>query len=175
MTNQDFSAVAAPFTSFAFSGSRHDDSAVASAAACFPQVPSSALVIVGCAKGVDAAVRVAFPSAVVFRVEAFAIGGRVVRASFARRSVAVVVRCVELDGLFCSFPLGACPVGLVPCASPFGGFGAGSWSSLAFAVHCGCACFVSCSPLCAPSWLVSRARFLGGSSWFVPAAPSLFG
>ena len=171
-----FAPIALGFSAFAFSGSRADRSAVAAAVSCFPFVPSGSSVSVGCASGVDAAARAAFTSAIVFRVSAFAFAGRVLRASFARRSVALVVECGRVGGLFCSFPLGACPSGLVPCASPFAGFGAGSWSSLALAVHLGCACFVSVSPLCAPSWLVSRAIFLGGSSWFVPcvAPPPFF-
>jgi hypothetical protein len=153
-----------------------DASCVSAARAVFPFVAPSALVFVGCAKGVDAAAVAAFPACEVMRVQAFAVGGRVVRSSFARRSVSVVSAVVLTGGLWCTFPSGVCPVGLVPSRSAsacFGGFGSGTWSSLAFAVGCGCACLVSCSPVCAPSWLISRGVSLGGALWFIPSSLSL--
>ncbi|MNJ90841.1 hypothetical protein D3C87_84810 [compost metagenome] len=80
------------FPSVAFSGSRVvGSSASVSCGAFLPVLAGfSASVGVGCASGVDSLVRSAFPSACVFSVQQFAVGGRVCRASFARRSSALV-------------------------------------------------------------------------------------
>jgi hypothetical protein len=89
-----------------------------------------------------------------------------------RRSAAVVEANAEAGGLFCSFPSGKCPKGLVPSRSVracFKGYGSGSWSSLALAVAHGSACLVCVHPHDAPSWLVHRAVWLGGAFWYVTA------
>ena len=76
-------------------------------------------------------VRSAFPSALVFSVSSFLVGGRVCRASFALRSSALVQWCASGSGLLVAFPLGACPVGVAVSAS-FRGCGSGSWGSVDF-------------------------------------------
>jgi len=88
---------------------------------------------VGCASGVDSLVRSAFPSASVFSVSSFLVGGRVCRSSFALRSSALVSWCASSGGLLVAFPLGACPVG-VSVSSSFRGCGSGSWGSVALAL-----------------------------------------
>jgi len=81
------------FPCVAFSGSRLSGSSAAASCRAFLPVVSgfSGSVGVGCASGVDSVVRSAFPSASVFRVSSFLVGGRVSRASFALRSSALVV------------------------------------------------------------------------------------
>lgn len=126
----------AQFSAFGFSGSR---SAVpACVVSVFGSVPFGSPVFVGCAAGLDAAARSAFPLASVFRASQF------VAASFAARLALRSVACVRavhsVGGLWVSFPSSSCPPQLVPCASPFSGSGSGSWASLALAVflrvHC---------------------------------------
>lgn len=164
------------FPCVGFSGSRLSGSLAASACRAFlPSVSSfSGAVGVGCAWGVDALVRSAFPSAVVFRVSSFAVGGRVVRASFARRSAALVRWVAASAGLLVVFPAAACPAGVAPSAS-FRGFGSGSWGSAAFALGLGVPVllFVPASlgsAFPAPSALACRFRLVGsvsgGSWWF---------
>ena len=104
-------------------------------------LPPGGRVLVGCARGVDEAVRVAFPGCLVFRVQSFVRSGfGLSRACFARRSAALVGSCVAAGGVLVAFPAEACPAGLVPgfsCGACFGGFGSGSWSSVALAVGSG--------------------------------------
>lgn len=155
-----------------FSGSR---SVVPPAlAAVCAAVPAEAAVAVGCAAGVDATVRAAFPSATVFSVASFGVVGR---GAFAVRSVAFV-RSLAGGGLLLSFPSGACPPGLLPSASSsraFCGAGSGSWAAIAFAIGLGVSCFVLLpSGVAAPvGWGLVP---VGGGWWsFVPASQlSLF-
>ena len=98
-----------------------------------------ARVSVGCARGVDQAVRSAVPSARVRVFHAVAFGSG--RGAFALRSAALVRSVAGArSALFVCFPGRACPVGLVPSASArscFCGLGSGSWASLALAVGLG--------------------------------------
>lgn len=138
----------------------------------------SASVGVGCASGVDSLVRSAFPSASVFRVGSFAVGGRVSRASFALRSSALVSWCASSGGLLVAFPLGSCPVG-VAVSSSFRGCGSGSWGSVALAVGLGCSVLVVAPAGFGSAWfgsLASRFRCVGsapcgGSLWLASPVP----
>ena len=167
------------FPCVAFSGSRlSGSSAAASCRAFLPLVSGfGGSVGVGCACGVDSLVRSAFPSASVFRVGSFAVGGRVSRASFALRSSALVSWCASASGLLVAFPLGACPSGVAVSAS-FRGCGSGSWGSVALALGLGCSVLVVLpAAVCpvgaafpAPSAVASRFAFVGaapcgGSLW----------
>lgn len=127
-------------------------------------------VFVGCARGVDAAFRAAFPGASVLAASSFGSG----RGSFAARSAACV-RAVAvagagpagsfLGGLWVCFPSGACPAGLLPSASSsraFCGSGSGSWASAAFAVGSGLPVLVFGFAPPAGWGFVS----LGGGWWF---------
>ncbi len=96
-------------------------------------VPSSSVVAVGCARGVDAIAREIFLEARVFRVASGDYGRG--RAAFARRSIACVESCQ--GGLWLSFPASSCPPGLMPKKSAFNGSGSGSWASLAYAIAIG--------------------------------------
>jgi len=131
-------------------------------------------VFVGCARGVDAAFRAAFPGASVLAASSFGSG----RGSFAARSAACV-RAVAvagagaagsfLGGLWVSFPSGPCPVGLLPSASSsrcFCGSGSGSWASLAFAAGSGLPCLVFGFPPPA-AWGFAPV----GGGWFFRGAP----
>lgn len=169
------------FPSVAFSGSRvGGSSASLSCRAFLPVVSSfSGSVGVGCAWGVDSLVRCAFPSASVFSVSSFAVGGRVCRASFACRSSALVSWCASSGGLLVAFPLGACPAGVRP-SSVFAGCGSGSWGSVALAVGLGASVLVvlpaSVAGFPAPSALASCFVFAGvspcgGSLWLSVPAP----
>ena len=152
-----------------FSGSR--GSAVPSAvglAAAAVAPPFGPPVFVGCASGVDAAVRALVPGASVFSASAFGHG----RGSFAARSVAVVsavVAAAGSRGLWVAFPFAPCPVGLVPSASSsrcFSGFGSGTWASLAFAAGSGLPCLVfGFAPPAA--WGFAPV----GGGWFFRGAP----
>ncbi len=123
-----------------FSGSRRPGGAVSSAAllGAIASVPKSAKVVVGCATGVDAVVRLACPQAKVFSVASGQFGQG--KSAFARRSIACVQSVADADGLWVSFPATACPAGLVPSASSskcFSGSGSGTWASLALAIGLG--------------------------------------
>ena len=142
-------------------------------------------VVVGCAAGIDAAVRRAVPSASVVSAWAFGTG----RGALAARSVAVVRQVAAgVSGgpspVWVSLPGRACPAGLAPSTSPsacFSGRGSGSWASLALAVGLGVPAVVFLPPpVSAPAgWAFQPlGRFAGGSFWQVPAggpSPSLFG
>jgi len=146
-----------------FSGSRSAAPPAPVVAAVAAAVPAGCPVSVGCARGVDAAFRAAFPAARVFSVRSFGSG----RGAFAARSVACVQSVAVPGGLWVSFPFGSCPPGLVPSASSgrcFCGSGSGSWASLAFAVGLGVACFVWLPPaFSVPSgWGFSS---VGGGWW----------
>ena len=125
-----------------FSGSRKPSPASLSAFHWLAgQVPSIALVVVGCAPGIDQAARLAFPSAQVFHASSFGSG----RGSFAARSIACVRSVVASGGLWASFPAAPCPGGLLPSAKSskcFYGSGSGTWASLAFAAGSGLPCLV---------------------------------
>jgi len=127
-------------------------------------------VFIGCARGVDAAFRAAFPGASVLAASSFGSG----RGSFAARSAACVRAVVVagagaagsfLGGLWVSLPSGPCPSGLLPSASSsraFCGSGSGSWASAAFAVGSGLPVLVF--GVCPPaSWGFAS---LGGGWWF---------
>lgn len=169
------------FPSVAFSGSRVGGSSASVSCRSFLPVLAgfSGAVAVGCASGVDFLVRSAFPSASVFRVGSFAVGGRVSRSSFALRSSALVQWCASSGGLLVAFPLGACPSG-VRVSSSFGGCGSGSWGSVALAVGLGASVLVvvpsSVVGFPAPVSVASRFRFVGvapcgGSLWLSVPAP----
>jgi hypothetical protein len=134
-------------------------------------------VAVGCAAGLDALCRQAFPCARVFSASVFGVGA----SALARRSAACVGAVVASGGLWVSFPCGVCPVGLVPSASAatcFSGSGSGSWASLCLAVGSGCSCCVVLPVgVAAPAWF-GRWGFVavGGGVWvrLVPVQSSLF-
>lgn len=151
------------FSAFAFSGSRNSLECVEAMSHIIPLIPQNSTIIVGDCKGVDAAARKAFPRANVFFAACF--GG-----ILPRRSAAVVEACVEEKGLFCAFPSGRCPKGLVPNPKVHGcfkGFGTGTWSSIALAIGQRCATLVCVHPFDAPSWIVQRGEYLGDSFYFI--------
>lgn len=185
MSHLSFSSVSSlssfvcSFPCLGFSGSRLASSpALASCRAFLPAVASfSGSVGVGCARGVDQAVRAAFPSASVFRVQP-----PLSRAAFAARSARLVRWVVAGSGLLVVFPVAAAPARLAPSVS-FRGFGSGSWGSAALALGLGGSVLVVlpasvCPPgaaLPAPASVASRFAFAGvapcgGSLWL--ASPS---
>lgn len=168
------------FPSVAFSGSRVVGSSASLSCRSFLPVLAgfSGSVGVGCASGVDSFVRSAFPSASVFSVSSFLVGGRVARSSFALRSSALVGWVASRGGLLVAFPLGACPVG-VRVSSSFSGCGSGSWGSVALAVGLGASVLVvlpAGASASSFSSLASRFSFVGvapcgGSLWLSVPAP----
>jgi len=168
------------FPCVAFSGSRVGSSSASVSCRAFLPVLGgfSGSVGVGCACGVDSVVRSAFPSASVFRVSSFAVGGRVSRASFALRSSALVSWCASRGGLLVAFPLGACPVG-VAVSSSFRGCGSGSWGSVALALGLGCSVLVVSPVGVGSAWFGALAsRFCcvgsapcGGLLWLASPVP----
>lgn len=169
-----------------FSGSRRPAGAVPSTAlfSAIACVPKSAKVVVGCATGVDAVVRLACPHAQVFAVASGQFGQG--KSAFVHRSIACVqaVAAAGRSGLWVSFPASACPAGLLPSPSNsrcFSGFRSGSWASLALALGLGVPCLVF-SPCGVPAgWGLSPVPSC--TSWFacdrvlsfsIPAQLSLF-
>jgi hypothetical protein len=161
------------FSAVGFSGSR---SLLPCSAAALRRVSRfvspAASVFVGCARGADELCRSLFPAASVLSASSFGRG----RGSFAARSVACVRSVASSGGCWVSFPCSPCPVGLLPSSSSsrcFGGFGSGSWSSLALAVGLGVPCLVFLPPAvpCPVGWpLVS----VGGGWWvFRPSVVQL--
>lgn len=193
-----FSVVSSPaslvssFPVVGFSGSRRSGSRPALAAAGFLRSlrgsSFSGRLAVGCAAGVDGAVRSAgFPAArlSVFRVSSFGGGVSSPAWAFAARSAALVRSVVSALGVLVAFPLGACPAGVAPSSS-FRGCGSGSWGSVALALGLGCPVLVFV-PGVSPSFpapAVVAARFscvvpsvrVGGvvGSWWW-AAPAVSG
>ena len=102
-----------------FSGSRRPGGAIPSRELLrvIAAVPADAQVVVGCASGVDAIVRLTCPKAKVFSVASGQFGSG--RGAFAARSVACVKSVADAgaSGLWVSFPAGACPAGLFPSTS----------------------------------------------------------
>lgn len=184
------------FPCVGFSGSRLWGSpAVASCRAFLPSLASfSGLVGVGCASGVDALVRSAFPSsgsgqrpsALVFSVSLFLVGGRVTRAAFAARSARLVHWVAASGSLLVAFPAAVCPAGVAPSVS-FRGFGSGTWGSVALALGLGVpvlvvvpAAFASVTsagsvqvfpapPAVAVHFVFAGAAPCGGSLWLTSA------
>lgn len=137
-------------------------------------------VAVGCASGADAfacsSARAAGLPVSFFAASSFGVG----RASFARRSSALV-SAVCASGVGCglvAFVSVGCPAGLLPSSRSsrcFAGFGSGSWASVAFAVGLGVPVVVfPCGSVSLPafwsgSWVACSGSFAGGFR-FVPAS-----
>lgn len=175
-----FASFVCSFPCVAFSGSRlSGSSAAASCRAFLPLLSSfSGAVGVGCASGVDAGCRSAFPSASVFRVQP-----PLSRAAFAARSARLVQWCAASGGLLVAFPVAAAPARLAPSVS-FAGFGSGSWGSVALALGLGVPVLVVLpaavcpvgAALPAPAAVACRFAFVGaapggGSLWLASPAP----
>jgi len=158
-------AVLAGFASVGFSGSRSCAAAVAAGLSVVALLPSSCSVSVGCAAGLDGAVRAAVPGAVVFRAASRRPGALASRSSALVRSVAAA------GGLLVVCPAAgqACPAGVRPGAA-FSGGGSGSWASAALAVQSGCAVLVWSASL--PAWLVSAGFAPAPGWWFRPGVSS---
>jgi hypothetical protein len=124
-------------------------------------------VLVGCADGVDGAVRSGLPSE---RLRVFRAVGRG-RGALAGRSLACVRAVAAAGGLWLSFPSGPCPAGLLPSAAggSFCGSGSGSWASLAVAVGLGVPSLVLLPPgVCPPAgWGFQRLGSFACGSWWV--------
>ena len=130
-------SVLAGVSSVGFSGSRSPSPAASAAlAALLPLVPSGVRVSVGCARGVDAAVRSFFgasSSLLVFSVASGRFG--VGRAAFARRSS----RCVRSvaagsRGLLVALPSAPVPPAVVAPSRSFRGGSSGTWGTAALAL-----------------------------------------
>ena len=167
-------------SSVGFSGSRSPSPAALSALApvCAAVPRSGCRVSVGCARGVDAAVRGAFGgsrSLLVFSASAprfaraGAVGALVLRSAACVRSVAPGRR-----GLLVVVPSGACPAGVRPGRS-FRGCGSGSWGSAALAVDLGRRVVVWLpAGVVPPGWAGFSWSSLGSGWWLcspLPAAP----
>lgn len=163
-------ALVAGARSVAFSGSRSVVPPVL--ASVLALVSPRAFVAVGCASGVDAAVRSSVCGCSVFSASSFAASSWAGR--LALRSAAVVrAGAGRSPALVLVFPSGACPRGLAPSPSVsacFAGFGSGSWSSAAFAAGLGAPLLVF-SPVGVPAWGFAS---LGAGWWLLSPSPSLF-
>jgi hypothetical protein len=146
-----------------FSGSR---SLVPSVASSVFERIGSAQVLVGDARGVDAAVRRFFPNPVVFQASP-ALG----RGATAERSIRFVRWLAACEGVLVSFPSAGCPPSLVPSDKPnkcFCGLGSGTWATLALAVGLGVPCYLF-APFGGPAgWGFASL----GAGWFVSVPQS---
>ncbi len=163
------SSVFRRFSAFGFSGSRSSVPPGCEVAAA--AVPPGSKVLVGCAKGVDAYFRSAFPSAEVFSVSSGKWGRG--RGAFAGRSVACVRAVAAAGGLWVSFPASPCPAGLLPSLRAFSArSGSGTWASLAYALASGVKSVVFLGSLACPrGWGLSPLP--GCPGWF--ACPQVLG
>ena len=163
-------ALVAGARSVAFSGSRSVVPPVLSAVCAL--VSPRALVAVGCAGGVDAAVRSLVCGCSVFPAASFSASSWAGR--LALRSAAVVrAGAGRSPALVLVFPSGVCPAGLAPSplvSACFCGLGSGSWASAAFAAGLGAPLLVF-SPVGVPAWGFSS---LGAGWWLLAPSPSLF-
>lgn len=127
-------AVVGRFGVVGFSGSRSAGPASVAAAAFASSLAASqsVRVAVGCASGVDAAVRQQFSHAAVFSAQSRTAW------AFAARSAALVRHVTASSGLLVAFPSVGCPAGLRASRS-FSGAGSGTWGSVALAIGSGCA------------------------------------
>lgn len=174
MVQSVISSFFASASSVAFSGSRSQCLPFFVSRLVFSSVSFSSPVLVGCAAGFDASVRLAFPSASVFSVSSFGSG----RGAFARRSSAMVSAVASVPGgVLFSAPGSPCPSGLRPSASSsacFCGLGSGSWAGVALGVGLGVPVLVWLPPgVSAPS---SFGFVSLGGGFFVsrPVQASLF-
>jgi len=124
----------------AFSGSRSPATAATAEqlAAVLDIIRPGIPVLVGCARGVDAAVRSARADAFIFRVQEISGSATIARPyHFAKRSQWMIRTLAELPApLLVAFPTGPCPAGLVPSSNArrcFAGHGSGTWATAAFA------------------------------------------
>ena len=172
------------YTAFSFSGSRHGSAAARVFLPAFAAMFSTASVRVGCASGVDALVRDAFPSAGVFRA---GLG----RGALVARSVRLVRASGADGGLLIAFPALDTPPRGCRVGQSFCGGGSGTWGSVALALGLGYPVLVWCAsvvysptpPLPGLSLLYSSPRGVGsdacGSWWYSAGSgsvvqPSLF-
>jgi hypothetical protein len=161
------------FAVVGFSGSRSVVPAAVGAA--LSRVAASARVGVGCAEGVDRAVRSEWGG----ELEVLQADRSLGRGGFARRSAAVVAAVAAADGCWVCFPSGACPEVVAPSSSAsrcFCGGGSGTWASAAYAVGLGCPvlCWLPEGIACPEGW-----GFVAlGRGWFVSvpvfSQPTLF-
>ncbi|MEL6500854.1 MAG: hypothetical protein AAFQ23_05550, partial [Cyanobacteria bacterium J06623_1] len=161
------SSVFCGVVSVGFSGFRSPSPVAAAAlSALLPLVPAGVRVSVGCALGVDSAVRSFFgssPSLLVFSVASGRFGSG--RSAFARRSS----RCVSSvaagsRGLLVALPSSSVPPACVRPSRSFVGGGSGTWGSVAFALGRGRRVLL---------WLPpgSRPPVWAGCSWSLSAVP----
>ncbi len=169
--------------SVGFAGSRRPSSAALLALrSVLSFVPSGCRVSVGCARGVDSAVRSFFagsPSLLVFSVASGRWGAG--RSAFARRSVAVVRSVSPRSGCLVALPSSpSCPAGVFPSRRWYGA-GDGTWGAVSFALGCGRHVLLWLPSGCLPpswsgvEWSVSGSAPVG-CWWFgvpVPAAVQL--
>jgi hypothetical protein len=150
-----------PLPAVGFSGARSASSCPSSLPGLVASsLPASVSVLVGCQRGVDAAVRAARPAAQVFSAAAFPGAGR---GAFAARSSALVRSVASAGGCLVVFPSGPCPAGVQP-SRRFSGRGSGSWGSAAMALGLGCPVLV-----CAPFPVSGASASL--SAWCGALAP----
>lgn len=161
------------FEKVAFSGSRSCPGAVAAVGEVLPLVAPGTAVSVGCAKGVDAAVRQALPDCTVFSALEYKKPKLPYAAALALRSAACM-RSVAPSGLVVVCPQAGrfCAKEVKPGPKWAGG-GSGSWASAAYALGLGCSVLLWVSPDTAPPrWVHELHRkhwicSVGGYWWFL--------
>lgn len=126
----EVAALLAAAPALGVTGSRRPPAAALAALGALLAAAPAAPILVGDARGIDARARQLRPDARVFRA-----GDDIPLAqALARRSIACVRATAALGGALVALPAQPCPPGLRPSADEgrcFGGFGMGTWSSLA--------------------------------------------
>lgn len=156
------------------SGSRRPSALLAAGAAGFVSAlaasPWAGVLAVGCAGGVDAIGRAAFPAG---RVQVFRSAGQQ-PWQFAQRSAALVSALASGSGCLAAFPSGPCPAGLVPCASWRPAGGSGTWGTVCVALGLGVPVLLFAPEgVQAPAAVAGRFGAVeGGAGWWY-AAPAV--
>lgn len=158
-----------PASALGISGSREPGRAsLAALAQLAALLPPTRAVLVGDASGIDRRAAELLPQARVLHAADYGSGP----GSFAARSIACVRACAAGGGVWCAFPSAPAPAGLRPSARAsacFGGFGSGTWASLALALGLGLPS-VLFLPAGAPpaGWGLVAA----GGGWFIAEPPA---
>lgn len=131
------------------------------------RVNPSAAIAVGCASGVDAAVRMRFDDYELFEARNYGQLSTPHAAKLALRSTAMVKWVAKEGGAMVGFPSKSCPEGLRPRKSWPSGYKSGTWSTIALAIGLGVSTLIWSPSGQVPDWGFEDL----GMGWFVWQSP----